>query len=533
MVAFVDAISQGEKKTPEMMTLVSTFITTHPSFGDAYVFRVVGQYCELHQPASEALLDDVNKALQSSPKQTELYGMRARLEYDLGRYQAAVDDLEKGLRLSPDNASEVLKVGSVKPGFRAEDNDWCAWTQTELDDLSKRFPKDYRIPLFRGLYLGKLSFFTTHGGAALVPKAIAEFQKALALQPRSALVHYFIGRLYTSMTFWDPKAITSDEVRYAGLRRANAEFTLTIGLDPKLKDAYADRAGHYLNLRQYTLAIRDYDRAIDLAPENAGLYHDRALATLELGNPTVALSDFNDAINKDTLSDLGLPGAYQNRGDTHMKLGSYKEAAADFTQLIKRRLDMEVFLMTLQRLRALYPEYDAVPDDAFLKKFRDVFFPKYEEKDFAKQILQNTRPFAGSLLTEAYERRTDAYLRDLRFRKAVADYNRAVASTDDEGRFVERWRFLATVGKEGQFLDMKSATFGKSPTIWIKTAKPKGHELQSLEFDCTNRKLRTLQVVTYDNDGKVLNSSDASGGFQTIIPGTLGENLLTGACRTD
>ena len=123
---------------------------------------------------------------------------RARLEYDLGRFQAAVDDLEKGIRLSPDSVNDVVKVGSVKPGTRAEEENLCAWTQTELDGLSKRFPSDYRIPIYRGLYLSKLSFYRTEGGDALVPKAIEEFQKALALNPKSSLAHYFIGQIHSS-----------------------------------------------------------------------------------------------------------------------------------------------------------------------------------------------------------------------------------------------------------------------------------------------------------------------------------------------
>ncbi len=502
------------------------------------VFVSWGNIASLHQPASEALLDDVNKALQYfTPdgfigKQTELYGMRARLEYDLGRFQAAVDDIEKGIRLSPSDADDVLKVGAVKPGTRAEENNLCAWTQTELDNLSKRFPNDYRITLYRGLYLSKLSFYTTQGGAALVPKAIAEYQKALSLNPRSALAHYFIGRLYSSSTFWNPKAITSEDVKAAGLRRANAEYTLAINLDPKLKDAYANRAGHYLELKQSVLAIRDFDRAIELDPNDAGLYHDRALAKGDMGNPLAAIYDFDEAFRRDTLSDLGLLNAYENRGDAHMKAGQYKEAAADFTQLIKLRLDAEVFLMPLSRLRALYPEYAKVTDDVFLKRFRDLFFPKYDEKDFAKHITENG-PFSEFLLTEGYERRTDAYLKDYRFRKAVADYQRAVAATDNDGKFIERWRSLGRVGKQEQFLDMQSVTFGTNPSLWIKTTKPKGYELESLDFDCTNRKLRTLAVVTYDDDGKVVQSSDGNRVFQTIIPDTVGESLLTGACRIE
>jgi hypothetical protein len=80
MTAFVTEISKGGNKTAELMPAVSAFIQAHPTFGDAYGFRVLGQYCELKQPASQAFVDDVNKAIQYfTPdglfeKQTELYG---------------------------------------------------------------------------------------------------------------------------------------------------------------------------------------------------------------------------------------------------------------------------------------------------------------------------------------------------------------------------------------------------------------------------------------------------------------------------
>jgi len=174
MTAFVTEISKGGNKTAELMPMVSTFIQAHPTFGDAYGFRVLGQYCELKQPASETFIDDVNKAIQYftpeglTGKNAELYGIRARLQYDLGRFQTAVDDLEKGIKLSPDDADDVLLVGAVKPGTRAEEENLCAWTKTELDSLSRRFPSDYRVSLYRGLCLSKLSFFRTEGGDALV-----------------------------------------------------------------------------------------------------------------------------------------------------------------------------------------------------------------------------------------------------------------------------------------------------------------------------------------------------------------------------
>jgi hypothetical protein len=106
------------------------------------------------------------------------------------------------------------------------------------------------------------------------------------------------------------------------------------------------------------------------------------------------------------------------------------------------------------------------------------------------------------------------------------------AGTNNDGKFIERWRSLGIGGKQEEFIDMNSITFGNYPGLWVKTTKTKGYELTSFEFDCTNRKLRPLTVMTYDDQGKVTSSSDGYQAFTPVIPDTIGEHLLNGACRT-
>ena len=61
---FITEAGKAGHNTAELMPVVSTFIKDHPTFGAAYGMRVVGEYCELKAPASEAFVDDVNKAIQ-------------------------------------------------------------------------------------------------------------------------------------------------------------------------------------------------------------------------------------------------------------------------------------------------------------------------------------------------------------------------------------------------------------------------------------------------------------------------------------
>ena len=78
-----------------------------------------------------------------------------------------------------------------------------------------------------------------------------------------------------------------------------------IQLDPKFERAYAARAEVYLELKQDTLAIKDFDKVLN--PDNTTAPSDRGLANLEIGQYYSAISDFDDAIRLKQEGDIYLP----------------------------------------------------------------------------------------------------------------------------------------------------------------------------------------------------------------------------------
>ncbi len=52
------------------------------------------------------------------------------------------------------------------------------------------------------------------------------------------------------------------------------------------------------------------------------------------------------------------------------------------------------------------------------------------------------------------------------------------------------------------------------------------------ELDCKARRMNTASTATYDPNGRVLNSSEATSGWQPIIPDTIGEQIYNGACSS-
>jgi hypothetical protein len=148
---------------------------------------------------------------------------------------------------------------------------------------------------------------------------------------------------------------------------------------------------------------------------------------------------------------------------------------------------------------------------------------------YAKQLIEN-KPFSVSLVAEAYEKRMDAYLGAARYRRALADYSRAVAASDNDGKYIERWRSVGKTKDGERFIDIKTVEFSPQPRLWMKTTKAKGYELDSFEVDCGGRRIRTVSEHGYDDEGKMTNSSGASG-WQPIIPDTLGEQFFTATCN--
>src|SRR4029077_9835552 len=78
-------------------------------------------------------------------------------------------------------------------------------------------------------------------------------------------------------------------------------------------------------------ALADYDRAIQLKRDDAGFYNSRGHANYRLGKIREALSDYNQAVQINP-SDVA---ALVNRGDAYRDQGIYGPAAADYREAIR------------------------------------------------------------------------------------------------------------------------------------------------------------------------------------------------------
>src|SRR5262249_32491293 len=176
---------------------------------EAYAMRASVNLQMLHSQDYRAILADIDQALalkssDSVTKAKDLYSLRASIEFRMGLFGKALDDLEKALREDYEDPA-IFQTTGTKP-----DKPDDLWKEADLTALAARFPRDYRGPLFHGLYLKSFVLFED-SRHQLEQRAVEEFQKAAQLNPRSALPAFYSATLQNVFIFGKTVREASDE----------------------------------------------------------------------------------------------------------------------------------------------------------------------------------------------------------------------------------------------------------------------------------------------------------------------------------
>jgi len=435
---------------------LSRLIHLEPTNSDFYLLRA-SLSCYVRANSTD-ILDDISRSISlhgqsvSSAYSTlrDHYALKAKIEFESSHFEDSMRDLDEAIKENYESAKDVFNDGNTKPTTTTLP---CAWTQPDLEALQRRFPQDYRPPMYLGLYL---TFFYSFDLNSDYGPVLDVFHRASALNPAAPLPAFFIGELYSTGRLGGlmsvknagclddvvprtPPCLALDELHRTGVR----SLTQAIALDPRFGPAYALRAETFFKLKEYRQAIRDYDKVLKLTPTGEaarGAYNDRGLARVSLGEYQSAVLDFTQSI---AIGCKESCGSYENRADAYIKLHEYPKAIEDISAAIKQKLSYALFLMNIDQFRRLYPEYDSVPDDALCEKLRAMFFPAMKYSDFAKQFLIEAKDFTSSVLPDLYLKRGDAYAAMKQARKANAEYDRV-------SRGFPEWAAISFVEKDGK-----------------------------------------------------------------------------------
>jgi tetratricopeptide (TPR) repeat protein len=165
-------------------------------------------------------------------------------------------------------------------------------------------------------YAALISRGNTDSNAGAYDRAIAAYNEAIRLDPKSALAFRSRGDAYASK---------------GDNNRAIADFTEAIRLDPKSALAFSYRGVGYANKGDYDRAIADFNMAIQLDPRSTHAFRNRGVVYAHKGDDNRAIADLNEAIRLDPKNAL----AFRNRGDAYTNKGDNDRAIADFTEAIR------------------------------------------------------------------------------------------------------------------------------------------------------------------------------------------------------
>ncbi len=121
----------------------------------------------------------------------------------------------------------------------------------------------------------------------------------------------------------------------AEYEKALAEFNKAIDLDPKMSDAYYERGTIFMSLRtDPEKAISDLTKAIDLDQRNYNAFFNRAVLFEDKKDFDKAIDDLTKYIQLNPREMYESASGFIERGKCYVAKNSLKEAISDFTKAI-------------------------------------------------------------------------------------------------------------------------------------------------------------------------------------------------------
>ena len=255
-------------------------------------------------------------------------------------------------------------------------------------------------------------------------EAIADFSRAIELDPKNAKAYLERGRAYDEL---------SDKTR------ADAELAEAIRLAPNDPEIYAARGWLRKNAgdnepakADFELTIKLADKAIEAKQDPAGAYHARAEAYAGVEDYDKALADLEDAIELKPDDEA----VYANRAATYELKGEQDKAAADLNKVLELQPEYWRGLNLRGNLFAARLDYDRAVADATAgiklnKRNAQAYFNRgyayRSKKDYVRAISDISE--AIRLLpnfTNAYANRGWAYFGQKDYDRALADFKRTL-----------------------------------------------------------------------------------------------------------
>ena len=196
--------------------------------------------------------------------------------------------------------------------------------------------------------------------------------------------------------------------------------------------AYCNRGNAYKNLGNYSQAIVDYDKAIELDPAIAEAYYCRGNAYVALGNEKQAIEDYDRAIEiNPTIAE-----AYINRAYIYVTHGNEKQAIEDANRAIEINPTIaEAYIIRGNAYKGIGNDNQAIVEFDRAIEINPKFAKAYNNRgntyaslgNYKQAILDYDRAIdLDPAIAEVYHNRGNVYAALGNYKQAIVDYDKAI-----------------------------------------------------------------------------------------------------------
>ena len=364
-------------------------VLTKESHGANQYLQRASKYID--QGRYDDAIDNVDRAIDLDPGNVPAYAARSSHFKLRSQYDKAIVDLNSAIALDPGDASLYVQRGSAWIGLREFGR--------AIEDLNAAISlkPDAEAFMARG---------EAHTGIGEYASAIEDYEHAVTLSPGTD-AYTARGSTYFKLNDYD---------------NAIDDFNRATALDKTNPDAFMSRGNVYLARRNFHTAIEEFTQAISLVPDVVDSYSDE----LELLDSDTELAQYERIIES-------LGAMYCNRGFCYLGIGETDKAIQDFDAAIKLQPENADFYCARSTAHVQAAKHaDGIRDlDMALQldstNINALFLRavlSFNREHFHKAVEDSSRAIALD------SRRSDFYCVRGRSQLHLGDYNSAIADLD-------------------------------------------------------------------------------------------------------
>jgi len=388
-----------------------------------------------------------NAAVQLYPNAPSYLIGRGNVYIRIGDYENALADYKKAIQINPEEAYKVCSTI------------YCWNAAVDL------FPTDSMVYYKRGEY---------YKGLGMFDKAISDFAQAAQLNPNDYGIFMQLGDVYNTLGDTDNAILNYTEAVRNGLTTCTSElcWTIFIQLYPNSALGYMGRGDFYRISGEYSKAIDDYKKALQVEPNNnsaRSLYIYLGDMYNTLGEYDTAITHYNNGVypvldmHTPCLSRFSMQ-PFISRGDLYKRIGDEKKANSDYMTAINY-YSLEIDCTS----KYISNRFITIENDFYINLYiaemfieRGFVYTKLGESDKALsdysaaidyyvQSIRFGNEEAPTYIGTGYLKRCTLYYQLGKYKEAVSDCTKSILFNPyDPAVYYQRGLAYQTLGKQGE-----------------------------------------------------------------------------------